>query len=70
MPVDIVCNAIEDLLKYANMTNQLFSDSQTVAKLYNVLNKTCCFDRAITKWNHHRQPVAERTSTENLKIHF
>jgi hypothetical protein len=67
MPVDIVFNAVEDLLEYASMAQQPFSDRQAVAKAYNVFNKTRRFDRAITEWN--RLPVPEKT-LENLKIHF
>ncbi len=67
MPVDVVFNAVEDLVEYVNMANQPFSNKQTVAKAYNVFNKTRRFDRAITEWN--RRPAAEKTM-ENLKTHF
>ena len=67
MPVDVVFNAVEDLLEYASMAHQPFSDRQAVAKAYNVFNKTRRFDRAITEWN--RRPVAEKTMV-NLKTHF
>ena len=46
MPVDVVLNAVEDLLEYASMAQQPFSDRQAVAKAYNVFNKTRLF--------HHR----------------
>ena len=36
MPVDVVFNAVEDLLKYATMAHQPFSDRQAVVKAYNV----------------------------------
>lgn len=67
MPVDVVFNAVEDLLEYATMAQQPFSDRQAVAKAYNVFNKTRRFDRAITEWN--RRPVVEKTML-NLKTHF
>ena len=67
MPVDVVFNAVEDLLEYAAMAQQPFSDRQAVAKAYIVFNKTRRFDRAITEWN--RRPVVEKTML-NLKTHF
>ena len=67
MPVDVVFNAVADLLEYASMAQQPFSDRQSVAKAYNVFNKTRRFDRAITEWN--RRPLAEKTML-NLKTHF
>ena len=44
MPVDVVFNAVEDILEYTSMALQPFSDRQAVAKAYNVFNKTSRFD--------------------------
>jgi hypothetical protein len=67
MPVDVVFNAVEDLLEYASMAQQPFSDCQAVAKAYNIFNKTHCFDRAFTEWNR-RNP--NKKTMANLKTHF
>ena len=67
MPVDVVFNAVEDLVEYASLANQPFSDRQAVSKAYNVFNKTRHFVQAITEWN--RRPDNEKTMA-NLKLTF
>ena len=66
-PVDVVFNTIDDLVEYATMARQPFSQQQTIAKAYSVFNRTRLFDRAITEWN---RKIALQKTWIGLKSHF
>ena len=66
-PIDIVFNAVEDYVDFAELGNQPLTNRQTIAKAYVILNKTRRFKTDITDWN--RQPEADKTWL-NFKEHF
>jgi len=53
LPIDVIFNAIEDYIDFAELAAQPMSQQQTVAKGYIVINKTRRFKTAITEWNRH-----------------
>jgi hypothetical protein len=67
LPIDIAFNAVEDYVDFTDLANQTLTSSQTVAKVYAILNKTRRFKNDTTDWN--RQPEADKT-WENFKTHF
>jgi hypothetical protein len=67
LPINIVFNAVEDYVDFADLANQTLTSSQTIAKAYVILNKTRCFKNDITAWN--RRPETEKT-WEGFKTHF
>ena len=67
LPIDIVFNAVEEYVHFADLANQTLTSSQTIAKAYVILNKTRRFKNDITDWN--RRPEANKT-WENFKTHF
>jgi hypothetical protein len=66
-PIDMVFNAVEDYVDYADMGDQPMTQKQTIAKAYTILNKTRCFKTAITEWN--RRPDLQKTWI-TFKDHF
>jgi hypothetical protein len=50
-PIDMVFNAVEDFVEFADLAQQPVSQRQTIAKAYTILNKTRRFKMAITEWN-------------------
>jgi hypothetical protein len=66
-PIDIVFNAVEDFVDFAELGHQPLTTRQTIAKAYLILNKTRRFKTDITDWN--RKPEIEKTWT-NFKTHF
>jgi hypothetical protein len=67
LPINIVFNAIEDYVDFADLANQTLTSSQTIAKVYVILNKTRRFKTDITTWNG--RPETEKT-WEGFKTHF
>jgi hypothetical protein len=67
LPINIVFNAVEDYVDFADLANQTLTSSQTIAKAYVILNKTRRFKNDITAWN--RQPEIGKT-WESFKTHF
>jgi hypothetical protein len=67
LPIDIVFNAVEDYVDFADLANQTLTSSQTIAKAYVILNKTRRFKNDITAWN--RRPEDDKT-WEGFKTHF
>jgi hypothetical protein len=61
LPINIVFNAVEDYVDFADLANQTLTSSQTIAKAYVILNKTRRFKNDITAWN--RRPKTEKTWT-------
>jgi uncharacterized phage-associated protein len=66
-PIDIVFNAVEDYVDYAELGQQPITQRQTIAKAYVILNKTRRFKNDITAWN--RKPEIQKTWI-NFKTHF
>jgi hypothetical protein len=66
-PVDVVFNAVDDLVEFADLAGQPMSQRQTISRAYVILHKTNQFDRAITEWN--RKLPVEKTWI-NFKTHF
>jgi hypothetical protein len=66
-PIDIVFNAVEDFVDFAELGHQPLTARQTIAKAYIILNKTRRFKTDITDWN--RKPEVDKTWT-NFKTHF
>jgi hypothetical protein len=66
-PIDIVFNAVEDYVDYAELGQQPITQRQTIAKAYVILNKTRRFKNDITEWN--RKPEIQKTWI-NFKTHF
>ena len=66
-PIDMVFNAVEEFVDFADLAQQPVTQRQTVAKAYTILNKTRRFKTPITEWN--RLPSAQQTWLE-FKIHF
>jgi hypothetical protein len=66
-PIDIVFNAVEDFVDFADLGQQPLTTRQTIAKAYVILNKTRRFKTDITDWN--RKPEIDKTWT-NFKTHF
>jgi hypothetical protein len=50
-PIDIVFNAVEDYVDFAELGGQPLTQSQTIAKAYVILNKTRRFKTNILDWN-------------------
>jgi hypothetical protein len=68
LPIDIVFNAVEDYVDFADLANQALTSSQTIAEAYVILNKTTRrFKNDITAWN--RRPEDDKT-WESFKTHF
>ena len=67
LPIDIICNAIEDLIDFAELANDPITPNQAINKAYLLLIKTNRFKEATREWN--RRPVAER-GWPQLKIFF
>jgi hypothetical protein len=66
-PIDIVFNAVEDYVDFADLGHQPLTERQIIAKAYVILNKTRRFKTDITAWN--RRPDIEKTWI-NFKTHF
>jgi light-regulated signal transduction histidine kinase (bacteriophytochrome) len=66
-PIDIVFNAVEDYVDFAELGSQPLTTRQTIAKAYIILNKTRRFKNDITDWN--RRTDADKTWI-NFKTHF
>jgi hypothetical protein len=66
-PIDVVFNAVEDYVDFAELGQQPLTQRQTIAKAYVILNKTRRFKNDITEWN--RQPENQKTWI-NFKTHF
>jgi hypothetical protein len=66
-PIDVVFNAVEDYVNFAELGQQPLTQRQTIAKAYVILNKTRRFKNDITEWN--RQPENQKTWI-NFKTHF
>jgi len=67
LSIDVVFNAVEDYIDFAELILQPMSQRQTIYKAYIVINKTRRFKTAITEWN--RRPKADKTWI-NFKTHF
>ena len=67
LPIDIVFNAVEDYVDFADLADQTLTSRQTIAKAYVILNKTRRFKNDITAWN--RLPAIGKT-WESFKTHF
>jgi len=67
LPIDVVFNAVEDYVDFAELALQPMSQLQSISKAYIVINKTRRFKTAITEWN--RRPTADKTWI-NFKTHF
>lgn len=57
-PIDTIFNAMEDLMEYAKLANQPYTQRQAVAKAYTIINKTGRFKEAIKAWNR-RAPLTQ-----------
>jgi len=66
-PIDVVFNAVEDYIDFAELALQPMSQRQTIVKACIVINKTRRFKTSITEWN--RRPEADKTWI-NFKTHF
>jgi hypothetical protein len=66
-PIDIVFNAVEDYVDFADLGHQALTSQQTIGKAYVIINKTRRFKNDITDWN--RKPEADKT-WQNFKEHF
>jgi hypothetical protein len=66
-PIDIVFNAIEEFVDFADLAHQPITQRQTIAKAYTIINKTRRFKIPITEWN--RLPAAQQTWIA-FKDHF
>jgi hypothetical protein len=66
-PIDIVFNAVEDYVDFAELGSQPLTPHQTIAKAYIILNKTRRFKNNIADWN--RRTDADKTWI-NFKIYF
>ena len=51
LPINIVFNAVEDSVDFADLANQTLTSSQTIAKAYVILDKTRHFKNENTAWN-------------------
>jgi hypothetical protein len=49
-PIDNIFNAVEDLMEYAELATQPYTQRQAVAKAYTIINKTGRFKEAIKSW--------------------
>jgi hypothetical protein len=58
LPIDTIFNAVEDLMEYAELANQPYTQRQAVAKAYTIINKTGRFKEAIKAWNR-RTPLQQ-----------
>jgi hypothetical protein len=58
-PIDIVFNAVEDYIDFAELDQQPLTQRQTIAKAHVILNKTRGFKNDITEWN--RKPAIQKT---------
>jgi hypothetical protein len=50
-PIDVVFNAVEDYVDFADLGHQALSPQQTIGKACVVINKTRRFKNDITAWN-------------------
>jgi hypothetical protein len=66
-PFDMVFNAVEDFVDYAELGHQPITPRQIIARAYTILNKTGRFKTAITKWN--RKTELQKTWVA-FKEHF
>jgi hypothetical protein len=71
LPIDIVFNAVEDYVDFADLAHQTLTSSQTIAKAYVILNKTRRFKIDITAWNRRPEPefVLEGFKTHIRRAH-
>ena len=68
LPIDVVFNAVEDYIDFAELALQLMTQRQTVAKAYIVINdETRRSKTAITEWNCR---LEANKNWINFKIHF
>jgi hypothetical protein len=58
-PIDIVFNAVEDYVDFADLGQQAITQQQTIGKAYVIINKTRRFKNDITDWN--RKPEVDKT---------
>jgi hypothetical protein len=66
-PIDVVFNAVEDCVDFANLGHQALSQQQTIGKACVIVNKTRRFKNGITAWN--RLPDVQKT-WPSFKDHF
>jgi hypothetical protein len=66
-PIDIVFNAVEDYVDFAELGNQPLTQRQVIAKAYVILNKTRRFKTDITDWNRRAE---DKKTWINFKDHF
>jgi hypothetical protein len=66
-PIDVVFNAIEDLIEYGEMARCTYTMAQTVNIAYSILNRTTKFRDSIKHWN--RLPALHKTWI-SFKLHF
>jgi hypothetical protein len=66
-PIDVVFNAVEDYVDFADLGHQALSPQQTIGKAYVIINKTRRFKNDITAWN--RLPEMQKT-WPSFKDHF
>jgi hypothetical protein len=50
-PIDVVFNAVEDYVDFADLGHQALSPHQTIGKAHVIMNKTRRFKNDITAWN-------------------
>jgi hypothetical protein len=66
-PIDVVFNAIEDLVEYGEMARCTHTMAQTINIAYCILNRTTKFRDSIKIWN--RLPTLHKTLI-SFKLHF
>jgi hypothetical protein len=66
-PIDVVFNAVEDYVDFADLGHQALSPQQTIGKACVIINKTRRFKSNITAWN--RLPEIQKT-WPSFKDHF
>jgi hypothetical protein len=66
-PIDVVFNAIEDLVEYGEMARCTYTMAQTINIAYSILNRTTKFRDSIKVWN--RLPTLHKTWI-SFKLHF
>jgi hypothetical protein len=67
LPINIVFNAVEDYVNFADLANQTLTSSQMIAKAYVILETPSLVENDITSWNH--RPKIGKT-WESFKTHF
>ena len=66
-PIDVVFNAVEDYVDFAELGQQPLTDRQVIAKAYVILNKTRRFKNDIVEWNRRTD---DAKTWINFKDHF